>query len=157
MWRLRSRLSRALSTAAAAAAPPSPQGRPVLKGGWDNVFPDMVASLPVATGFVALFGVGAYTSSLVTRRDVAVKGLEERLAALEEKLGEKITGLGGELGEKMNGLERKLGKEMAGLERKLGKEMAGVVMNARSEAKAAALEVVKGYNVSVAGGAASKS
>jgi len=135
MWRLRSRVSRALSTAAAAAAPPSPQGRPVLKGGWDNVFPDMVASLPVATGFVALFGAAAYTSSLITRRDVAVKGLEEKLAALEGKLGEK-----------MNGLEGKLGKEMAGM-----------VMNARSEAKAAALEVMKDYNVSIAGGAASKS
>jgi hypothetical protein len=30
-------------------------------------------------------------------------------------------------------------------------------MNARSEAKAAALEVMKDYNVSIAGGAASKS
>jgi hypothetical protein len=146
MWRLRSRLSRALSTAAAAAAPPSPQGRPALKGGLDNVLPDMVASLPVATGFVALFGAAAYTSLLITRRDVAVKGLEEKLAALEEKLGDKINGLGGQLAEKINGLEHKLGKEMA-----------GVVMNARSEAKAAALEVVKGYNVSVEVGAASKS
>jgi hypothetical protein len=135
MWRLRSRVSRALSTAAAAAAPPSPQGRPAMQGGWDNVFPDMAASLPVATGFVTLFGAAAYASSLIARRDVAMKGLEEKLAALEGKLGEK-----------MNGLEGKLGKEMAGM-----------VMNARSEAKAAALEVMKDYNVSIAGGAASKS
>ena len=92
---------------------------PVVQGGWENVFADMGASVPVATGFVTLCGAAAYAYSLIAKRDVGVKALDEKLAALEGKLG---------------------------------KEMAGMVTNARSEAKAAALEVMKDYKVSAAGG-----
>ena len=52
----------------------------------------------------------------------------------------------------MAGLVSTLGEKVAGLDGKLGKEMAGMVTNARSEAKAAALEVMKDYKVSAAGG-----
>ena len=184
---------------------------PVMQGGWDHVFADMGASVPVATGFVTLCGAAAYAYSLIAKRDVGVKALDEKLAALEGKLSkemgglastmnekvnglastmnEKVDGLEGKLGkemgglastmnEKVNGLEGKLGKEMGGLastlgkemgglastmnekvnglEGKLGKEMSGMVMNARSEAKAAALEVMKDYKVSAVSGTARK-
>ena len=187
---------------------PPPQGwaaalsaGPVAQGGWDNVFVDMGASVPVATGFVTLCGAAAYAYSLIAKRDVGMKALEEKMAALEGKMSEKVSGLEGKLGkemgglastltekvsglegklsEKANGLEGKLGKEMSGLasmlsekmnglegklsekanglEGKLGKEMSGMVTNARSEAKAAALGVMKDYKVAVtAGGAARK-
>ena len=165
---------------------PPPQGwaaalsaGPVAQGGWDNVFVDMGASVPVATGFVTLCGAAAYAYSLIAKRDVGMKALEEKMAALEGKMSEKVSGLEGKLSEKANGLEGKLGKEMSGLasmlsekmnglegklsekanglEGKLGKEMSGMVTNARSEAKAAALGVMKDYKVAVtAGGAARK-
>jgi len=162
---------------------------PVAQGGWENVFADMGASVPVATGFVTLCGAAAYAYSLIAKRDVGVKALDEKLAALEGKLGkemgglastlnEKVNGLASTMNEKVNGLEGKLGKEMGGLastlgkemgglastmnekvnglEGKLGKEMSGMVMNARSEAKAAALEVMKDYKVSAVSGTARK-
>ena len=151
---------------------------PVMQGGWDHVFADMGASVPVATGFVTLCGAAAYAYSLIAKRDVGVKALDEKLAALEGKLSKEMGGLASTMNEKVNGLEGKLGKEMGGLastlgkemgglastmnekvnglEGKLGKEMSGMVMNARSEAKAAALEVMKDYKVSAVSGTARK-
>ena len=129
---------------------------PVVQGGWENVFADMGASVPVATGFLTLCGAAVYAYSLIAKRDVGMRALDEKLAALEGKLGKEMGGLASTLNEKVNGLASTMNEKVNGLEGKLGKEMSGMVMNARSEAKAAALEVMKDYKVSAVSGTARK-
>jgi hypothetical protein len=79
--------------------------------------------------------VGGFISAAGYRNDVIASRLEER----------------------MNGLEAMLSEKVSGLEGKVNATMAGVLSGAADKAKAATLDVLKEYKISVAGGAASKS
>ena len=78
------------------------------------------------------------------------------MAGVKAELGEKMAGVKAELGEKMAGVKAELDKEVAGLEKTLDAKMAGVAAGAADKAKAATLEVLKDYRISVAGGEAGK-
>jgi len=90
--------------------------------------------------------VGGFISAAGYRNDVIASRLEERMNGLEAMLSEKVSGL-----------EGKLASQISGLEGKVNATMAGVLSGAADKAKAATLDVLKEYKISVAGGAASKS
>jgi len=100
--------------------------------------------------------VGGFISAAGYRNDAIASRLEEKMTSLEGKLGEKVNRLDCKLGEKVNRLEDKLASEMGSLEGKVNATMAGVLSGSADKAKAATLEVLKAYKISVAG-AASKS
>ena len=167
------------STASAASVPPrfsflgQLAGKPALvlaaaavttEDRWATVLPDMSNQLPVVTGFVTMFGTAAYAYSLIARRDVRVAELGEKIASLEGKMVEKMAGVKSEVGAQLAGVKSEVGAQLGGVKNELAEKVAGIVTTidakmagSRSEVKAAALEVMKDYGVSIAGGVASKS
>lgn len=144
---------RGVATAAPPPPPPPPQ---------PFSFTDLAKLFQPLLGMLAGAGVvGGLVVSANLRSDNVETKLLEKMSALEGKLGEKMSGLEGKVGEQLRGLEGKvngtLGAEMRGLEGKVNATMAGVMTGAADKAKAATLEVLKDYKVSVAGGEASKS
>jgi len=113
--------------------------------------------LAFVAGFTQQFGVmsSVLSGAAVFGGIVAAVGYhnDSKVAALTAKLDS----IKAELSEKIGGVKVEMGEKMGGLEGKLGEKMDGMVMNARSQAKVAALEVMKDYGVSVAGGVAIKS
>jgi hypothetical protein len=111
-----------------------------------------VRGLAIA-GTAAFVAIGFRNDAAFAERSAK---LEEKMAGVKAELGEKMAGVKAELGEKMAGVKAELDKEVAGLEKTLDAKMAGVAAGAADKAKAATLEVLKDYRISVAGGEAGK-
>jgi hypothetical protein len=90
--------------------------------------------------------LGGIISALGYHNDAKVAALDAKLDGFKAEMSERMSGVIALLGEK----EKTIDGKMAGIKETVTKQMEGT----RSEAKAAALEVMKDYGVSVAGGVA---
>ena len=119
---------------------------------------------PVAAALTAFGGAAMFVHSLISKRDVAIGELAERLRGFEAASAKAQDSVRAELIVEMRGVKEKLGSQMADLESKLGSQMggaketldakvAGLLATARAEAAAAAMAAVKDYGASVTGDA----
>ena len=136
---------RGAATVAGATLPPLPPPPPP-SGAPNNFFELAKQFQPLLGMLTGAVVIGGFITAAGYRNDVIASRLEERMNGLENSLASQMSGLEGKLGEKVNGLEGKVNATMA-----------GVMSGAADKAKAATLEVLKDYKISVAGGEASKS
>ena len=130
----------------------------------------------VGAQMVGLEGkMGAQLAGVKSEVGAQIVGLEGKMAGVKTEVGAQMEGLEGKIGAQLAGVKSEVGAQLAGVKSEVGAQLGGVknelaekvagivttidakMAGSRSEVKAAALEVMKDYGVSIAGGVASKS